>query len=97
MDDGRVVAVADKLSDTAGRHLRVLLSQIHRHLSHLYQIALAALARHLTLLDIVVTAHLLENLVDGERMVVDLHCTLNDTLGQTHIDIGVVDNGIGHQ
>ena len=77
MDNRRVVAVADELSNTTRRHLRVLLSQIHRHLTHLYVVALAALAEHLTLLDIVVATYLLENLVDGERMVVHLDSALD--------------------
>ena len=29
VDDRRVVTVADELSDTASRHLRVFLSQVH--------------------------------------------------------------------
>ena len=41
--------------------------------------------------------YLLENLVDGERMVVHLDSALDDALGQTHIDIRIIDNGISHQ
>ena len=87
VDNRRVVAVADELSDATGGHLRIFLSQIHRHLTHLHKVAFAALAEHLTLLDIVVTAHLLEDLVNSERMVIYLDGTLDDALGQTHIDI----------
>ncbi len=42
-------------------------------------------------------AHRIENIVDGQRMVVNLHGTLDDALGQPHIDIAVVDHRIGHQ
>ena len=97
MDHRRVIAVAYQLTDTACRHLRILLSQVHRHLTNLHQITLAALTGNLTLLDIVMTAHLLKDLINGERMVVDLHGSFDDALSQTHVHIGVVDNGISHQ
>ena len=41
----------------------------------------------MTLLNLIVLADLLEDIVDGERMVVDLHGTLDDTLGQMHVYI----------
>ena len=97
VDNRRVVAVADELADTTRRHLGVLLSQIHRHLSYLHQITLAAFTRHLTLFDVEVTTHFLEDLVNSERMVVDLHRPLDNAFSQTHVHIRVVDNGIGHQ
>ena len=92
-----MIAVADQLADTSCRHLRILLSEVHRHLTDLHQITLTAFTGHLTLLDIVMTAHLLKDLINGERMVVDLHSPFDDTLSQTHVHIGVVDNGISHQ
>ena len=42
-------------------------------------------------------ANLLENIVDRKRMVIHLHGTLDDALGQLHIDIRVIDNRISHQ
>ena len=59
MDDCRVVAVADELSDTGGCHLGVFLSEIHRYLAHLHIVATAALAGDMTLLNVVVLADLL--------------------------------------
>ena len=35
VNDGRMIAVTDELSDTGCRHLGVFLSQIHRNLAHL--------------------------------------------------------------
>ena len=42
-------------------------------------------------------ANLLENIVDRKRVVIHLHGTLDDALGQLHIDIRVIDNRISHQ
>ena len=86
MNHGRVVAVAYQLTNTTGRHLRVFLGKIHGDLSNLYIVALTALAEHILLIDIVMAAHLLQNIVDGERMVVDLNGTLDDTLSQPHVN-----------
>ena len=44
-----------------------------------------------------VIANLLKDIIDGQRMVVHLDGTLDDTLSQTHIHIRVVDNRISHQ
>ena len=54
-----MVTVADELTDSACRHLCVLLSQVHRHLTHLHQFTLATLAKYLTLLDMIMLAYLL--------------------------------------
>ena len=42
-------------------------------------------------------AHLLQNIVNGQRFVVHLHGTLDDALCQTHVDIGIVDHAISQQ
>ena len=42
-------------------------------------------------------ADFLQDIVDSQRVVVDLDGTLDDTLGQSHIDARVVDDGISHQ
>ena len=97
VDHGRVVAVADELANAAGRHLRVFLCQIHRHLTRHHKVALATLGAHLSLRDIVVVAHLLHDVVDGERTVVDLDGSLDDTLSQLHVDVAVIYDGVGHQ
>ena len=97
VNDCRVIAVTNQLADTGSRHLGVFLSQIHRDLTHLHVVTPTALADNQMLGDIEVLAHLLKDIVDRERMVVDLHSTLDDTLCQTHINIGVIDNRIGHQ
>lgn len=97
MDHSGVVAVADELADAAGRHLGVFLSKIHRYLTGHHIVALAALRAHLRLRDIVVVAHLLHDVVDSERTVVDLDSTLDDTLSQLHVDVAVINNGVGHQ
>lgn len=97
VDHGRVVAVADELADATGGHLGVFLCKIHRHLARRYKVALAALGTHLSLSDVVVVANLFHDVVDGERTVVDLDGTLDDTLSQLHIDVAVIDDGVGHQ
>ena len=97
VDDGRVIAITNELSDTTCRHARILRCKIHRHLAHLNVITLAALTEHVLLADAVVMANLLENIVDRKRMIINLHGTLDDALGQLHIDIRVIDNRISHQ
>jgi len=44
VDHRGVVAAANELANARGGHLGVLLSQIHGYLTHLYIVALAALA-----------------------------------------------------
>ena len=97
VDDGGMVAPADELSNARTGHLRVLLCQIHRHLTGLHIFALAALAEHVLLGDTEVAAYFLEDVVDGERVVVCLHGTLDDALGQMHVNMGVVDDAVGHE
>ena len=92
-----MIAAANELSDTRSWHLGVLLGQIHRYLAHLYIIALATLAEHILLTYAIVIANLLQDIVDGERMVVHLDCTLDDTLGQLHIEIRIVPDRVSHQ
>ena len=87
VEHGGVVAPANKLADARSRHLGVLLCQIHRHLTHLYIVALAALAEHVLLTHAIVAAHHFENIIDGERMVVYLDGPLDDTLSQMHVDV----------
>ena len=97
MDHGGVVATANQLSDTTCGHLRVFLSQIHRDLAHLHEIALAALAEHILLTYTIMVANFLEDIIDGQRVVVYLDSTLDDSLCQAHIHIRVVNDRIGHQ
>ena len=97
MDHSGVVTVADKFANAAGGHLGVFLCEIHRYLACHHKVAFAALGAHLCLRDIVVVAYLLHDVVDGERAVVDLDGTLDDTLSQLHVDITVINNGVGHQ
>ena len=89
-----MVAVADELTNAGCRHLGVFLRKIHRHLAHKDILALATATEHVLLGDIEMTAHLVENVVDGERMVVHLHCTLDDSLCQVHVDITIIYHGI---
>ena len=97
MDDSRVIAAADELSDTRSWHLGMLLGQVHRYLAHLYVIALATLAEHILLTYTIVIANLLKYIVDGERMVIHLDCTLDYTLSQLHIEIRIVHDRVSHQ
>ena len=97
MDDGRVVASAHEFSDARGRHPRVFLRQIHRHLSCRHQLALAALAIDRRRAHTEVVAYGFENVIDGERAVVGLHGALDDALGQPHVDGAVIDHAVGHQ
>ena len=41
VEHGAVVAAADELANAGGWHLGVLLGQIHDHLAHLHELALA--------------------------------------------------------
>ena len=97
MEHRRVVASADKLANARGGHLRVLLSQIHRDLTDKHIVALAALAEHMLLGNIVMTAHLFENVIDSQRMVVNLDSTLDDSFSQPHVNTTVIDDAIGHE
>ena len=97
MQHSGVVAPSYELSDACSGHLGVFLGEVHGYLSDLYQLALAALAEYVLLGDTVVVAHGLEDVVDGQRMIVDLHCTLNNTLGQMHVDGRVIDDRVGHE
>ena len=92
-----MIAATDELSDTRSRHLGVLLGQVHRYLTHLYVIALATLTEHILLRYAIVIANLLKNIIYSERMVVNLDCTLDDTLGQLHIEIRIVHDRVSHQ
>lgn len=97
MDDGRVVTVTDELADTTCRHLRVFLSQIHRHLTSLHILTLATLTEDVTLLNSKMPTNLLEDIIYCQRVIVYLHSTLNDTLSQTKVYIRVIYNRISHQ
>ena len=97
VDNRRMIAVANQLTNTSSRHLCVFLCQIHRNLTHLHIVASTALAEDMLLGDVIVLANLLKDIVDGERMVVDLHGTLDNALSQIHVNIRIVDNRIGHQ
>ncbi len=92
-----MVATTNKLSNARGWHLSVLLGEIHGNLSDDDAFAPTAAADNLLLIHAIVVAHLVENVVDGKRVVVDLDGTLDDTLGQAQVDVGVVDHGIGQQ
>ena len=97
MNHRRVVTTADELTNARCRHLGVLLSQVHRYLTHHDEVALAALAEHMLLLNIVMVADLLQDIVNGQRLVVNLHSTLHHTLCQSHVYIRVIDNRISQQ
>lgn len=97
MNDGAVVAASNELSDAACRHLGIFLCEIHRHLTDNDIVTLARTAENILLLNTIVMANLLHDIINSERFVVYLDSTLDDTLGQTQVDIGVVDNGIGQQ
>ena len=43
------------------------------------------------------TANLIKDIIDGERMVINLNGTLDDALGQLHINVGVIHDRISHQ
>ena len=68
-----MIATADELTNTRRRHLGVLLSQIHRNLTGLHEIALATLTEHTLLTYAIVVANLIKDIVDSKRMVVDLN------------------------
>ena len=97
MDDGRVVTVSYELSYTRCRHLRVLLCEIHRDLANLHIVALTALAEYVLLIDTEMVADGLQNIVDGQWLIVHLDSTLDDALSQSHVDIRVIDDGVGQQ
>ena len=97
VDDGGVVATADELTDARSGHLGIFLGKIHRNLAHKDVVALAALAEDVLLRHVVVVADFLQDVVDGQRLVIDLHGTLDDALCQSHVDIGVIDDAIGQQ
>ena len=90
MNDRRVIAVANQLTYTPRWHLRVLLGKVHRHLANLHIVTLAALAEHVLLGDVIMLADLLNDIVDGQRMVVNLHGTLDDALCQPHIHARII-------
>ena len=92
MNDSRMVAVANELTNARGGHLGVFLGEIHRHLAHKDIIALATATEDVLLGDIIMVAHLLKDIIHGEGMIVNLHRTLDDTLGKTHINIAVIHN-----
>jgi hypothetical protein len=81
-----MITIANQLPDTRGWHLGILLGQIHRHLTHLHQTALSALAEDVLLRYLIVMAYLLKDIVDGKGMIVYLHGALDDTLCQPHVD-----------
>ena len=97
MDDGRVVAVAYQLANARGRHLGVLLREVHGYLPRQHIVALAAAAENVLCGHVEVGAHLLENVVDGERPVVYLHRALYHPLGQTHVDVAVIHHRVGQE
>ena len=92
-----MVAIADELSDARGGHLGVFLCEIHRHLAHEHILALATATEHVLLRHVEVIAHLLENIVDGERMIVHLHRTLDNPFGKVHIHITVIHHRISQE
>ena len=97
MDNGAVVAAANKLADTRSGHLGILLCKIHGNLANEHNIVFTTLAGQGRLRHVIVIANSAHNLVDGEGLVVHLHGSLNDALGKAHVDAGVVDNGIGQK
>ena len=75
----------------------MLLSQVHSNLTSLNKITLTTLAEHILLVYTIVLAHLLYDIVDGERMVIYLYSTLDNALSQLHIDIRIINDRISHQ
>ena len=92
-----MVAVANKLANAARGHLGVFLREIHRHLARHHIIALTALRVDLRGSDIIMLANLLKDIVHGKRAVVNLHGALHHSLCQAHVDVAIVNDGIGHQ
>ena len=92
-----MVTSTNELSYAAGRHLRVLLSQIHGNLAHQHIVTFARTAKHMLLTDTVMVTYLIQNLINGQRFVINLHGALNNTLSQSHVDIGVVNHAICQQ
>lgn len=97
VDDGRVVTVADELTNAACRHFCVFLCQIHRYLTRNHKVTLAALASHSRRRYVEMGAYALYDVVNGKRLVVYLHSAFNDNLCQPHVDFAVVDDGVCHE
>ena len=47
--------------------------------------------------DVIMITYLIDDIVNGERMIVYLHSTLDDTLRQPHIDVTVINHRIGQE
>ena len=92
-----MVAATHQLADARSRHLRVFLSQIHRHLACHHQLVGAALALHGCRRHAEVVAHRLQDVVNRQRLVVHLHGTLHHALSQHHVNLAVVHHAKCHQ
>ena len=68
----------------------MLGSQEHRHLSCHHELTLTALAVNGCRSDIEMMTYFIYNIIHCERMVVNLHSPLDDTLCQSDIDIAVI-------
>ena len=97
MNDGTVVAPSYEFSDAVGWHLSMFLCQIDDNLTGIDIFAFAATPEDIGLTDAIVFAHLLDDVVEGEWPVVYFHGASEDTLGEFHVDVAVVDDGVALQ
>ena len=97
VDNSAMITASNELPDTRSWHLSVFLSEVHRHLTSHYMLALTATAAHSGGRDIEVVAYRLDDFINSKRTVVHLNGTLDNTLCQCHVNVAVIHDTICHQ
>lgn len=92
-----MIAITNEFADSRSRHFGIFLCQIHRYLSCHDIITLTALAVHGSNRHIIMMANRFNNIIDGERLIIHLHRTLDDAFGKTDINAAVINNAVSQK
>src|SRR6266496_2440458 len=98
MDNGSVVAAAERVADLEKRGIRLFAHDIHGNLARPGNLAVALLAFEAFQVDIVVLAYAFQNLRDGQyrvRFALDVE-VLKGFGGQADRERSIVQRGIGN-
>ena len=92
-----MVAPSDGRADGRQRRLGVLLGQIHGDLPRLGDFARALRGVEAREVEVQVVAYDLDDVVDGDLLLVELYIDLQYLLGQRRGDLAAEERGIRHE
>lgn len=92
-----MITITNKFADSRSRHFGIFLCQIHRYLSCHDIITLTALAVHGSNRYIIMMANRFNDIIDGERLIIHLHRTLDDALRRTDINAAVINDAVSRK